>query len=475
MKESIYITTTLPYVNADPHIGFAAELIRADISARYFRQKGYEVILNTGTDEHGGKIEQAAKKLNQDPQTYVDGMAKNYETLPVTLGVDQTNFHFIRTSSEAHKAAAQAFWQKVFDNGYIYKKTYQAKYCVGCELFKTDSELENGQCPIHPTYQIQLVDEENYFFKQSAFADKLTAYYNERPDFVIPDWRFNEARAFVAGGLEDFSISREKSKLTWGVPVPGDDSQVMYVWFDALVNYISTLGWPDEKGDFAEFWPGIQCCGKDNLRQQSIMWQSMLLAAGLPLSKNIIVNGFIVDDQGQKMSKSIGNVISPETVLEKLGTEGFRYFVFRHLNCFEDSKVGLEIMIDNYNTGLSNGLGNLVSRVLKMAENYEIKGESVTPGWLPGVEDLYQSFDQNKVAGIIYEAIGNLDRQIQSEEPFKVYKTDPQKAKEMVANYLPQLADIAYSLMPVLPQTATTILDLIKEGKSPTAPLFPRL
>lgn len=475
MKEPFYITTTLPYVNAEPHIGFAAELIRADITARFYRQTGYEVILNTGTDEHGAKIEEKAKELGLTPQAYVDQQVKKFEQLPAQLLVDETSLHFIRTTNTDHKKAAQTFWEKVAQNGYIYKKTYQAKYCVGCELFKTDSELEHGRCPIHPTYDIQLVDEENYFFKQSAFTEILNNHYENNPNFVVPDFRFNEAKAFVKGGLEDFSISREKSKLSWGVPVPGDETQVMYVWFDALVNYISTLGWPNEEGEFSKFWPGVQYCGKDNLRQQSIMWQSMLLAAGLPMTNNVVVNGFIVDGDGQKMSKSIGNVISADQVIELVGVEGFRYFVFRHLNCFEDSKVSLDGIKENYNTGLSNGLGNLISRILKMAETYGVSGENLVPTWLEGVEEYYQAFEQNKAAGVIYEAIGELDRQIQKEEPFKVYKINPEEAKEMVARYLPILANIVYSLQPVLPKMAEQVLELIGRGKSPIAPLFPRL
>ena len=257
----IYLTTTLPYVNADPHIGFALEIVHADIFARYNRQKdggATQVFFNTGTDEHGQKIFDAAKKAGLDTQAYVDGYAESFRGLKTALGL-LDDVHFIRTSSANHKAAAQAFWRYCMKAGDIYKKKYVTKYCVGCELEKTDSELENGKCTIHPNMEIQHIDEENYFFRFSKYQAALLELYegkgpNPRPNFVVPDFRFNEIKAFVARGLEDFSISRLKSKMSWGVAVPdqpaGEPEQVMYVWFDALVSYISTLGWPTDQDNF---------------------------------------------------------------------------------------------------------------------------------------------------------------------------------------------------------------------------------
>jgi methionyl-tRNA synthetase len=306
MGKSFYITSTLPYVNSDPHVGFALEIVQADILARYHALLGDDVFFNTGTDEHGVKIYRKAEEEGKEPQAYVDEYAAKFDHLKATLNLSYNSF--IRTTDQKHIAAAQEFWKRCADNGDIYKKEYSVKYCSGCELEKTDSELVDGKCSLHPNLEIELIHEENYFFKFSKYQDELLKLYKEQPDFVVPAHRLNEIRSFVAQGLTDFSISRLKEKMPWGVPVPGDESQVMYVWFDALVNYISCLDWPDEK--FSEWWPSIQFAGKDNLRQQSAMWQAMLLSAKIPTSKQIMIHGFLTSD-GKKMSKSLGNVVDP--------------------------------------------------------------------------------------------------------------------------------------------------------------------
>ena len=239
-----YITTTLPYVNADPHIGFALEIVQADIIARYQRGLGKDIVFNTGTDEHGIKIYKQAFAEKKDPQVYVDENAANFEKLKKALNLSYTNF--IRTTDKKHIEAAQHFWQLCDKNGDIYKKNYKLKYCVGCELEKTESELENGKCPLHPNLEVELIEEENYFFKWSKFQNDLLKFYDSHPDFVVPANRLNEIIQFVKSGLNDFSISRLKEKMPWGIPVPGDEKHVMYVWFDALINYISTLGWPED-------------------------------------------------------------------------------------------------------------------------------------------------------------------------------------------------------------------------------------
>ncbi|KKT74648.1 MAG: Methionine-tRNA ligase, partial [Parcubacteria group bacterium GW2011_GWB1_44_7] len=280
MSRFFYITTTLPYVNAEPHIGFAMEVIRADVMARWKRAQGFEVFFNTGTDERGAKIFEAAKKAGQEPQTYVDEAAKKFQALIPLLNLSEPNF--IRTTDSHHIKAAREFWKICAKNGHIYKKPYKIKYCVGCELEKTDSELVDGKCPLHPTREIEEIEEENYFFKFSAFQKPLLDFYEKKPDFVVPDFRFNEIKSFVKRGLEDFSISRLKEKMPWGIEVPDDSEHTMYVWFDALVNYISAIGWPDDLERFKKWQIDsggmVQYCGKDNLRQQSAMWQAMLMA-----------------------------------------------------------------------------------------------------------------------------------------------------------------------------------------------------
>jgi len=307
-KKTFYITTTAPYVNADPHIGFALEIVQADVLARFNRLIGAKVAFGFGTDEHGLKIYRKALEAKKDPLQYCKEFSSRFDDLKKTLNLSTT--HFIRTTDEAHMKAAQELWRRCFKNGDIYKKNYKTKYCVGCELEKTDSELNAGKCPIHPNLVIEIIEEENYFFKFSKYQKRLLQLYEDHPDFVVPDYRLDEIEAFVKSGLEDFSVSRLKNKMPWGVPVPDDPDHVMYVWFDALVFYISTLGWPDEKGDYSIFWPGMQVAGKDNLRQQSAIWQAMLMSAGLPNSTQIFIHGFITSN-GQKMSKSLGNVVDP--------------------------------------------------------------------------------------------------------------------------------------------------------------------
>jgi len=483
-KKPIYITTTLPYVNNEPHVGFAMEIIRADALARYFKLLGHEVFFNTGTDEHGQKLFTAAQKEGKTPKEYVDFYAEKFRGLKNLLGITD-EVHFIRTTDEHHIKAAQEIWRRVDGNGFIYKKSYKAKYCVGCELEKTDSELVDGRCPIHPDRDLELIDEENYFFAFSKLQDELKDLYKQNPDLVIPDFRFNEAKAFLDRGLQDFSISRLASKMSWGVPVPNDEDHVMYVWFDALTNYISTLGWPeDDSGDYKKFWEEglkIQVCGKDNLRQQSMMWQAMLLAAKLPTTDRVLVNGFI-NSEGQKMSKSLGNFINPydlvkeyEDVAGDLSSDVLRYYLLRHMNSFEDSDMTLESFKEAYNAHLANGLGNLVSRVMNMAVSYEVdlSDEEKVMTYHDNSE-LDADFDLNKKINDIWFKIKSLDDFVTKNEPFKKIKTDPEVARKDVHYLLFHLLGSALALEPYMPKTSKTIIDLIKENKKPEKPLFLR-
>jgi methionyl-tRNA synthetase len=478
MQKVFYITTTLPYVNADPHVGFAMEIIRADVIARAKKLDGYDVFFNTGTDEHGQKLLRAAEAEGKEVQAYVDGYAERFRGLKDLLGISD-DVHFVRTTDAHHITSAQEFWNRCNERGYIYKKTYQTKYCVGCELEKTDSELnENGECPIHPGKAVELIDEENYFFKFSAFQQPLLDFYEKNPTFVIPDFRFNEIKSFVSSGLDDFSISRLASKMSWGVPVPNDPLHVMYVWFDALVNYISTLGWPENTEQFKKFWINgmpTQYCGKDNLRQQSAMWQAMLMAADLPTSHQIVINGFITGDGGIKMSKSIGNVINPYDVVADYGTEALRYFLLRELSAFEDSPFTMERLRDAYNSGLANGIGNLSSRILTLSEKYLDKCPEI-----PEKSDfteyfkMYEIFDLKKVTDYIWNEIGDLDKTIQETEPFKVVKVDLEKGKKLISDLVLRLYQVARMLNPILPETNIKLKALIKANKKPEKPLFAR-
>ncbi len=483
-----YITTTLPYVNADPHIGFAMEIIHADVIARYHHLLGEEVFFNTGTDEHGQKIFQKALDQGRDAQEYVNEYAEKFKQLKERLNIFE-GLNFIRTTDEHHKKAAQEFWKLCLAKGDIYKKTYSVKYCVGCELEKTDSELEDNKCPIHPNMEIELIEEENYFFRFSKYQEKLLELYKNNPQFVVPASRLGEISKFVEGGLQDFSISRLKEKMSWGVPVPDDDTQVMYVWFDALINYISTLGWPEDNQKFEDFWGtvdaprALQVAGKDNLRQQSAMWQAMLLSSGLPHSKQIMIHGFITSE-GQKMSKSLGNVVAPYELLEKLqglglnesqAIDSLRYYLAREIPTFEDGDFTWERFVESYNANLANGIGNLTSRILKMALNAGIQMQ-IDESENAIINPLLENLKIDKAMDVLWEQIKELDVFIQTNEPFKKIKVDRDAAVKDMQYLLNKLNIIAIQLQPFLPNTATQILKAISNITEQSIPkLFPRI
>ena len=478
MSKNFYITTTLPYVNAEAHMGHALEMVRADVIARYKKLLGFEVFFNTGTDEHGQKIYQKAQENNQTPQEFVDVYAGKFKSLLLLLGIS-SDINFIRTTDENHIKSAQAFWKVCAENGFIYKKNYQIKYCVGCELEKTDSDLVDGKCPDHPNRELELRDEENYFFKFSEFQKPLLDLYKKNPKFVIPESRLHEINNFVAAGLTDFSISRLKEKMPWGIEVPGDPNQVMYVWFDALENYISATGWPDnmEKFDKWQVETGgtVQYCGKDNLRQQTAMWQAMLMAAGLPNSKAVIIDGFVTGASGVKMSKSLGNGIDPVELIAEYGTDAMRYYVTRELSPFEDSPMTKEMFKEAYNANLANGLGNLTSRVMKMAETNLNEPVTVPEKSIPTeFFDFLEKFEIQKAVDFIWQKIAEADKMIQETAPFKLVKTDKEKGIEIIKDLVIRLYTIGRMLNPVMPETSKKIKDLVKANKSPEAPLFLR-
>lgn len=468
-----YITTTLPYVNASPHLGHALEFIQADAYVRTLRLQGEKVFFNTGVDEHGTKVWEKANEAGLEPQEYVDKLAVRFEQFAKELNMSYDAF--TRTTSKAHQAAAQEFWKRCEASGDIYKASYQVKYCVGCELEKTDSELVDGKCPIHSNLEIQLIEEQNYYFRFSKYQEALLELYKHNPLFVAPEERLGEIRSFVEGGLKDFSISRRKEKLPWGVPVPGDDEQVMYVWFDALVNYISVLGWPGDQTNFEAWWPAIQFAGKDNLRQQSAMWQAMLLSAGLPPSEQVFIHGFITSG-GQKMSKSLGNVIDPIALIATYGVDVVRYVLLRHVSPFEDSDLTEENIREAYTGNLVNGLGNLVARIMKLAEEHldtpvnRPDAHSFSEEYIDGVK----RFEFHKALDLIWKRIGELDERITREEPFKVIKIDKEKGKEIIAEMATELYEIGRMLQPFMPATSDTIKATVLANKKPEN-LFPRL
>jgi len=468
MQEKFYITTTLPYVNADPHIGFALEIVQADVLSRWHRQKGDEVFFNTGTDEHGAKVYQKAQELGKDVQAYCDEKAQNFLNLKNLLNLSFDSF--TRTTDEHHIKAAQEFWKRCDASGDIYKKNYKIKYCVGCELEKTESDLVDGCCPLHPNMKLEIIDEENYFFKFFNYQNELLALYKNNPEFVVPGKKFNEIKSFVEMGLQDFSISRLKNKMPWGVEVPGDSEHVMYVWFDALVNYISAIGWPESEESFGKWWPAVQLAGKDNLRQQSAMWQAMLFSAGIENSKQIFINGF-VNVGGQKMSKSLGNVVSPNDLVEKFGVDATRYLLLTMGDNFgEDMDFTWERITEKYNADLANGLGNLVSRVIKLSENMDVEYPKVK--YLK-MEELFNHMELSRGLQEIWKSINEANKYITDTEPWKLAKEDENKFREVMNKLSFDLKVISDALIPFMPDTADKIKTALETKQ--TEILFPRI
>ena len=375
-----YVTTPIFYVNAAPHLGHAYTTIGADILARHMRQRGEEVFFLTGTDEHGEPVAQAAEREGVTPKELADRNAERFKALIPRINV--TNDFFIRTSDPRHKRAVQEFMQTVYDNGYVYKGVYEGWYCPRCADFKTENEVgEDNTCPIHKI-PLDREKEENWFFKLSAFQERLEQLYTDQPEFVRPRHRYNEARSFITGGLNDVSLSR--SKLTWGVEVPWDPDHVFYVWFDALLNYYTALSFANPDEDLTDkFWPAFHIIGKDILKFHAVFWPAMLMAAGVELPREIYIHGYLLmkDASGEehKMSKSLGNVLDPFEVMDRFGTDALRYYCFREVSFGQDGGVSTKTFGERYESELANELGNLASRTTNMLGRY-------TDGKVPTVD-----------------------------------------------------------------------------------------
>ncbi len=468
---NFYITTTLPYINARPHLGFAWEILVADFLARYHHALGDSVIFNTGTDEHGQKVYDKAKAAGLEPQAYTDQLVTSFQDLKTQLDLSFT--HFTRTTHPAHQVAAQEFWRRCLANGDIYKKEYTLQYCTGCELEKTASELVDGCCPLHPNFPLEKRSEENYFFRFSAYQEKLLYLYQTNPQLILGQGKLKEIHSFVERGLSDFSISRLRSKMPWGVPVPEDPDQVMYVWFDALVNYLSVLGWPNNTPELQNFWPGVQICGKDNLRQQAAMWQSMLLSAKEKTTKKILINGFITVD-GAKMSKSLGNVIEPYSLVERFGREATRFLIASFPVLTGDVDLTTTRLDDYYTANLVNGLGNLCSRLAKLVSTTQFNPCAKPAQFSPDFAALLDQFQTSQALETINIRVGELDLALSQSKPWLI--TDQAEKGTILQPLIQQLLSILYDLQIFMPEVSQILLAHFTASKiTPLAPLFPRL
>lgn len=471
-----YITTAIPYVNDKPHLGHAMLHLYADVLARYRRKLGDKVLFSTGTDEHGGKIAEKAAEAKIDPKQYADGLSESFRELLKMLNV--SNDRFIRTTDPGHEQRAQIIWKNLAE--YIYKSTYSGWYCTGHEAYFSAEMVKanKGTCPEHNRPYEQL-KEENYFFKLTAFARQIRQAIESDQLRVIPKSRQHEILSLMGSGLEDTSISRPKDKIAWGIQVPGDDTQVMYVWFEALMNYITVLGYP-EHADFKNYWPAdVQVIGKDILRFHAAVWPAMLMGLGLPITKTLYVHGFVTVD-GKKMGKSLGNVIAPKDVIDKYGVDAFRYYFLRHIPSYEDGDFSWSKLDEAYNSELADQLGNAVSRTAAMIAKYEkgIIGEIPAPKHDIGAyQQALADCRFDRALEEVWEQVRGFNQYVDETKPWEIAKTgDEVHMREVLASMAANLLEIAELLEPFMPDTAQKIKSTFGSGVLQPLPgsLFPK-
>jgi methionyl-tRNA synthetase len=499
-----YLTTPIYYVNSTPHIGHAYTTIAADILVRHQRQRGQDTFFLTGVDEHASKVARVAEEQGLTPQEYADRIAVTWRELPHKVGASHD--FFIRTSDEGHKVFVQDFLERIRDSGrdVIYQAVYAGWYCVGCEEFKNEADLVDGNCPIHRT-PAEWIEEKNWFFRLSAYQDALLALYDSRPDFVQPGFRFNEARSFIAGGLQDFSISR--AGQPWGVPIPWDPDQVAYVWADALVNYLSALTYARPGEDLRErYWPSVRhLLAKDILRFHCVYWPAMLLAAGYEVPHGLFVHGYLLLDE-LKISKSLGNVVDPLDLIDVYGADAVRFWCARAVSFGQDGNVSLSSLHERYERELGNELGNLLSRTTAMIARYRggtirpaaDNGSTVKAALEPLGADVARRLDAYDITGgleRIWEVVRALNRHVEATAPWQLAK-DEARADELDAvlyDLVDGLRAVAVALYPYVPTTTPRILEALGQpedfdwdavaygrtleasGIEPAEPLFPRI
>ena len=475
--QNFYITSSIPYVNGEPHIGHALEFVMADVLARTARAQGTPVIFSTGTDEHGGKVAEKAAENNLTPKEFTDKISQNFRDLTKALNI--SNDRFIRTSDPGHEQRAQMIWKELEKD--IYKDKYVGLYCTGCEAFVSEKVAKENKniCPNH-NKPYEKIEEENYFFKLSKYSKEIQTHIENGSFRVIPATRKHEILNVIKDGLDDISISRPKDKIGWGIPVPGDDDQVMYVWFEALMNYITVLGYPEHE-DFKKFWPAnVQVIGKDILRFHAAIWPGMLLGLGLPLPKTLYVHGFI-NIEGQKMSKSQGNYVTPTEILDKYGPDVLRYYFLRHIPSYEDGDFSWEKLSEVYNNELANELGNAVQRTAAMIKQYQNGIIGNIPPAEHDVAKYYEALENchfDRAMDEVWEQVRGLNQYIDEQKPWVINKDgDKEHLQEVLAYQASCLLEIAELLQPFLPETALKIQHVFSDGvvRPIEGTLFPRL
>ena len=461
---NFYVAQAIPYVNGEPHLGHAMEIVVSDVLARYARAQGKPTLFSTGTDEHGGKIAEKAAELHLTPQQLADQMSQKFKDLAKALNV--SNDRFIRTTDAAHEERAQLIWKAL--EGDIYKAKYTGWYCTGDEEFFPENVVKanNGVCPDH-NRPYEKIEEENYFFRASKYADTIREKIESGEFQVVPEVRKNEILSVLKEGLEDISISRPKDKISWGIPVPGDKTQVMYVWFEALMNYITVLGYPEHE-DFKKFWPAnVQVIGKGILRFHAAIWPAMLLGLHLPLLKQLYVHGY-VNVGGKKMSKSLGNSVSPFEVINKYGADAFRYYFLRHIPSYDDGDFTWELFDAAYNNELANELGNAVQRTAAMVQKYQDGLVGTIPPFNHDIAQYQAALDAcrfDRALDLVWEQVRGLNQYIDEEKPWEIAKVgDTAHLREVLAYQVSCLLEIATLLEPFLPETAEKIKAGFQDG-----------
>ena len=457
------MTTAIDYPNAKPHLGHAYEKILADFIARYQKQKGNEVFYQTGTDEHGTKIYQTAKNAGLTPKKLVDQNSKKFKEFYKLLNIEYD--YFIRTTDKkVHWPGVQKLWKELIKSGDLFKKKYRAKYCVGCETFKTESELEKNNCPFHPGKKLEIIEEENYFFKLSRYRNRLIKLIDSDKYHIQPKRAKNEILSFLKGDVDDVSFSRVKTKLPWGIPVPNDSDQVMYVWADALSNYITGIGYGSNTRKFKKYWPAnVHLIGKDISRFHAVYWPAMLLSAKISTPKKLLVHGFINDEKGRKMSKSLGNVIIPQAQAKKYGTPSLRYYLLRALPSNQDGNYSENDLITRHNTELANTLGNLLSRSLNLIQKsggkipsgkFDSKLSKAHSNLLVSLDKHIENFDFHRGVAEIWSFISKVNQYVDDKKPWTLSGKEKDDVLYTLAESLNLISALIY---PVIPSKAEEI------------------